>query len=181
MNSGFSEPSALNRTSWKRKPAYSGTSLSLRRKRAGMIRSVSTFGRSIGSATAVRRVKACISGVERADVGEPARDGGGRRHRRRHEMRPGALALAPLEVAVRGRRHALALAGGLAVHPDAHRTARLPPLEAGVEEDPLEPLGLGGALDQPRARDHPRRHDRAPPLRDARRRAEVVEATVGAG
>src|SRR5881397_3660176 len=111
-NSAFSEPSALNRTSWKRKLAYSGTSLSRRRKRAGMIRSVSTFGRSMGTAMAVRRVKGCISGVERADVGETARDGRRRGHRGRHEMRAGALALAPLEISVRGRRDTLALARG---------------------------------------------------------------------
>src|SRR5207247_6573768 len=94
--------------------------------------------------------------------------------------RAGTLALAPLEVAVRRRRHPLALARGLAVHPDAHRAARLAPLEAGLEKDLVEPLLLGGALDEPRARHHPRRHDRAPALGDARRGAQVVEAAVGA-
>src|SRR2546422_3802057 len=135
MNSAFSEPSALNRTSWNRKPAYPGSSLSRRRNRAGMMRSVSTFGRSMGSAAAVRCVKACISGGERAHVGEPPRDRGRRGHRGGHEMRAGALALPPLEVAVRGRRHALALARGLAVHPNAHRAPCLAPLEARVEKD----------------------------------------------
>src|SRR4030095_4000659 len=50
-NSGFSEPSALKRTSWKRKLGDSDTLRVLRRKRAGITRSVSTFGRSMGTAT----------------------------------------------------------------------------------------------------------------------------------
>src|SRR5947199_185723 len=86
-----------------------------------MTRSVSTFARSIGAPTAVTRVKGSISGPERADVGESAGDGGGGRHRGRHEVRPGPLALASLEVTVRRGRDALTGAGGLAVHPAARR------------------------------------------------------------
>src|SRR5690242_1288970 len=99
-----------------------------------MTRSVSTLGRSIGAA-----------------------GGGSRGHRRRHEVRAGALALASLEVAVRGGGHALALARGLAVHAHAHRAAGLAPLEARVAEDPIETLALGGVLHQARARHDPRR------------------------
>src|SRR3990172_3832221 len=105
-----------------------------------MMRSVSMFGRSIGAAAAVSFVNGCISAHQRADVGEPARDGGSRRHRRRDEVGARALALAPLEVAVGGGGHALALARRLAVHPDAHRAARLAPLEPGLDEDAVEPL-----------------------------------------
>src|SRR2546427_6493834 len=96
-------------------------------------------------------------------------------------MRPRTFALAPLEVAVGGGGHALALARRLAVHPHAHRAAGLPPLEAGLDEDTIEPLGLGGALDEPRARHDPRRHDGAVPLHHPGGRAQVLEPTIGAG
>src|SRR5215831_7769651 len=135
MKSGRSDPSALKRTSWNRKREYSGTLRSLRRKRAGMTRSVSTLGRSIGSPTAVSFVNGSTSGSERPHVGEPGGDRGGRGHRRRHQMSARALALAPLEVAIRRRRHALAGGRRLAVHPDAHRAAGFAPLEAGLAED----------------------------------------------
>src|ERR1700741_1484851 len=102
LSSACPEPAALNRTSWNRKLAYSGTSLSRRRKRAGMIRSVSTFGRLIGIATAGTRGKGCISGAERPHGGEAPGDGGRRGHRRGHEMRAGGLPLAALEVPVGG-------------------------------------------------------------------------------
>src|SRR5213078_1170778 len=150
-NSGFSEPSALKRTSWKRKPAYPGAPL--------------------GFTTALKR----------ADVGEAARHRGGGRHRRRHQVRARALALTSFEVAIRGGGHALALARGLAVHPHAHRAARLAPLEAGRDEDAVEPFGLGRALDQPRARHDPRGHRGAAPLHHPCDRAQVLEPAVGAG
>src|SRR6266850_3874857 len=95
-------------------------------------------------------------------------------------MGPRTLALAPLEVAVGRRRDALARAGRLAVHADAHRAARLAPLEACVDEHAVEPLGLGRALDQPRARHDPRGHHHTAALRDARGGAQIVQATVGA-
>src|SRR2546421_436459 len=180
-NSGFSEPSALKRTSRKRKPAYPGAPLGFTRKRAGMMRSVSMLGRSSGAATAVSLVKGSTSALKRADVGEAARHRGGGRHRRRHQVRARALALSSFEVAIRGGGHALALARGLAVHPHAHRAARLAPLEAGRDEDAVEPFGLGGTLDQPRARHDPRGHRGAAPLHHPRDRAQVLEPAVGAG
>src|SRR2546430_1644054 len=180
-NSGFSEPSALKRTSRKRKPAYPGAPLGFTRKRAGMMRSVSMLGRSSGAATAVSLVKGSTSALKRADVGEAARHRGGGRHRRRHQVRARALALTSFEVAIRGGGHALALARGLAVHPHAHRAARLAPLEAGRDEDAVEPFGLGRALDQPRARHDPRGHRGAAPLHHPRDRAQVLEPAVGAG
>src|SRR6266571_6548417 len=111
MKSPFSDPSGLKRTSWK-KYLPNPASLGLRRKRAGMTRSVLMFGRSMGTATAVSVVNGSMgfsSGFQGADVGEPSGDGGGRRHGRAHEVRAGALALAPLEVAVGGRGDAFVL------------------------------------------------------------------------
>ena len=68
----------------------------------------------------------------------------------------------------------------VAVHAHAHRAARLAPLEAGRREDPVEPLGLGGALDQARARHHEGGDHRAATLRDRGRRAQVLEPAVRA-
>src|SRR3989304_5275947 len=103
-----------------------------------MMRSVSTLGRSSGAATPVSVVKGRMLARQAPDVDEAARDGGRRRHRGRHEMGARALALAALEVAVGGGGHALALARRLAVHADAHRAARLAPLEARSEEHTSE-------------------------------------------
>src|ERR1700730_1024897 len=101
------------------------------------MRSVSMFGRPSGRAVAVRVVNGSMSltpdlfssrlaarserlssnyaplprwgrGIQRPDVGESARDGGGRGHGRAHQMRARALALASFEVAVGSRGHALA-------------------------------------------------------------------------
>src|SRR6266571_3269459 len=90
-------------------------------------------------------------GRQSADVGETAGDGGRRGHGRAHEMRAGALALAPLEVAVGRRGDALVLARRVAVHPDAHGAAGFAPLEAGRREDFVEAFCLGRALDEPGA------------------------------
>src|SRR5438046_460111 len=121
-----------------------------------MTRSVSMFGRSMGTAAAVRVVKGCMPapspcplprwrrGMQGTHVGEAAGDGGGGGHGRAHEMRAGALALAPLEVAVGGRGDALVLARRVAVHPDAHGAAGLAPLETGRREDLVEAFCLGG-------------------------------------
>src|SRR6266478_4004970 len=119
------------------------------------------FGRSLGTAAAVSVVKGCMlapspyplprwgRGMKVADVGEPSGDGGGRRHGRAHEMRAGALALAPLEVAVGRRGDALVLARRVAVHPDAHGAAGLAPLEAGRHEDLVEAFCSARALVRP--------------------------------
>ena len=91
-------------------------------------------------------------------------------------MRAAAGALAAFEVAVRRRRAALARLEPVVVHREAHRAARLAPLEAGVAEDAVEPLGFGLRLHEPGARhDHreldvaTRRAGRARPPRPARR------------
>src|ERR1039458_4841997 len=70
-------------------------------------------------------------------------------------MRAPAPSLAPLEVTVRGRRTALARSEDVGVHAEAHRAARHTPVEAGIAEDPIQPLGLGLRLDLLRSRhDH---------------------------
>src|SRR5581483_1264173 len=67
-----------------------------------------------------------------------------------------AASLASLEVPVRRGRAALAGREDVRIHPEAHRAARAPPLEAGALEDPVEPLLLGLALHRGRARDDQR-------------------------
>src|SRR5712692_3171580 len=132
-----------------------------------MMRSVSMFGRSMGTAVAFSVVNGSMSltpdllssncaplprwgrGRQRPHVGESARDGGGRGHGGTHEMRARALALAALEVPVGGRGHALSGARPVAIHADAHGAAGLAPLEARRLEDLVETLGLRRLLDQP--------------------------------
>src|SRR5262245_44411272 len=100
-----------------------------------MIRSVSTLGRSIGAATAESVVKASTGSrsflLERAHIGEVAGDRGGCGHRRAHEMRAHALALAPFEVAIRRGRDAFARPARVAVDANTHGAPRLAPLESG--------------------------------------------------
>src|SRR3546814_16446971 len=68
-----------------------------------MIWSVSTFGMSIGAASAVSLVKASMSLLrhQAAHVGEVSRDGGGGGHSRADEMGTAALALPAGDVADR--------------------------------------------------------------------------------
>ena len=63
-------------------------------------------------------------------------------HRRRHQVRSATLALATLEVPVRGRGAAFAGLQDVGIHPEAHRAARATPVEAGIDEDPVETLVL---------------------------------------
>src|SRR4051794_6216757 len=110
-----------------------------------MIWSVSTLLRRNGSAVPVWVVKASIS-VLLGQVGgarEATDHGSGRRDRHRDQVRPTALALPALEVAVGGRRAALAGRELVGVHPEAHRAAGAAPLGARLHEHPVEPLGLG--------------------------------------
>src|SRR5664280_760599 len=83
------------------------------------------------------------------DAGERTRGGG----ERRGEERSAALALAPLEVAVRGADAVLPGFELVAVHGDAHRTAGLAPLGAGSLEDFAEAFALGLSLHLLRSRD----------------------------
>ena len=60
----------------------------------------------------------------------------------------------PSKLRLRGRGAALLRPQLVGVHREAHRAARLAPLEAGGEEDLVEPLGLGLRLHQPGAGHH---------------------------
>src|SRR5215208_4112043 len=88
-----------------------------------------------------------------ADVDEAARDRRGGGHLGADEVRAAARALAALEVAVRGRRAALAGLQLVRVHGQAHRAALAAPVEARGGEDLVQALGLGLRLDLHRARD----------------------------
>src|SRR5581483_7199680 len=80
-----------------------------------------------------------------------ARDRRRGRHLGADEMRAPAGALAAFEVAVRGRRAALARLEPVGVHREAHRAPGLAPFEAGVAEDAVEALALGLRLDDARS------------------------------
>src|SRR6185503_174935 len=117
-----------------------------------MILSVSMFASSSGAATAVTLVNGCISCSlhQLAHVGQLARNRCRRDHRRTHQMRARALALAALEVAVRRRGAALAGRYRVAVHRCAARAARRAPVETRRDKNLVEPLGFGLALDRAR-------------------------------
>src|SRR5690242_10339035 len=97
-------------------------------------------------------------------------------------MRAPAGALAALEVAVRGRRAALAGLEDVRVHPEAHGAAGEAPLEAGALEDLAQPFLLRRALHARRPRYHDRLHavGDAPARDDLRGRAKVVQPRVRA-
>src|SRR5262245_53084430 len=122
----------------------------------GMIWSVSTLTRSSGTAMPVSLTNGSIVNLLKmpqrlfpvADVDEMPGDGGGGGHLRADEMRASAPALAPLEVAVRGRGAALTRLEDVRVHAQTHRAARLAPVETGLLEDPVQPLRFGLLFDR---------------------------------
>src|SRR5918997_3694520 len=120
--------------------------------------------------------------AELARGGEAAHDGRRRRDHGAHEVRPSALALAPLEVAVGGRGAALTGLQDVRVHPEAHRATRVAPLEAGGGEDLVEALLLGLLLDAHGAGDDEGADALFDPvaLEDAGGRPQVLDAGVGA-
>ena len=128
-----------------------------------MIWSVSTALRRSGAAVPVWVVKASISVRLQRSSSQVGRGGqlpgqGGRGgDGRRHQVGAPALALPALEVAVAGGGRPLPRLQLVGVHAQAHRAARAAPLGAGVEEHPVEALGLGLRLDAHRPGDdeHP--------------------------
>src|SRR5215210_1642923 len=119
--------------------------------------------------------------AELARRGEAAHYGRRRCHYGADEVRPAALALAPLEVAVAGRGAPLTRLQYVGVHAQAHRAPRVAPVEAGLGEDIGESFFLGLLLDAHRTRD-----DHGPDsfldlvaLEDAGGGAQVLDAGVG--
>src|SRR5919199_126209 len=117
------------------------------------------------------------------NVREVARDGGGGGHRRADEVRAPAAPLPALEVAVARGGATLAGPQDVGVHAEAHRAARLAPLEAGFAEDAVQPLGFRRTLDGLRAGHDHRAHAafNPVPFQNPRRGAQVFYARVGAG
>ena len=104
-------------------------------------------------------------------------------HLRADQVGAPTLALAALEVAVRGRGAALALGERVGVHPQAHRAARLAPFEAGAAEDIVQALGFGRGFDLLGAGDD-HRADAVGDLAAVDDRgglAQVLDPRVGAG
>jgi len=143
-----------------------------------MMRSVSMFAMSSGAATALRVVKVR---EEPAHVGDPAGDRGGGGHGRAHQVGARAFSLAAFEIAIGGRRAAQAGIDEVAVHADAHGAARREPLQARLQEDPVQSFGFCGLLHQARAGHHHRRDHRLAPLDHGGGNAQVFKPAVGAG
>src|SRR5215217_198976 len=121
--------------------------------------------------------------AELARRGEPAHNGRGGGHYGADKVCPATLALAPLEVAIAGRGTPLAGLQYVRVHAEAHRTARVAPVEAGLGKDFGQPLLLGLLLDA-----HRTRHDHRPnalldlvAFEHAGCGAQVLDAGVGTG
>src|SRR4051795_5485560 len=147
-----------------------------------MIWSVSASSRLRTETGPVIVSMAFIGSAPVADVDEVAFDGGCGGHLRADEVGAPAAALAPLEVAVRGRGAALARLEDVGVHAQAHRAARAAPVEAGGGEDLVEALGLGLLLHLHRA-GHDHRVDVAADLLaldHPRGRPQVADARVRA-
>src|SRR5688572_16895181 len=90
------------------------------------------------AATTSSNAVARIGLPEAPNVDEVPGDRSGRRHRGAHQMRPAAGPLTAFEVAVGGRRTAVAGRKLVVVHAEAHRAARLAPLETGFGEHLVE-------------------------------------------
>src|SRR5690606_23014160 len=92
-------------------------------------------------------------------------------------------ALAPFKVAVRGRGAALMRLQPVVVHGQAHRTARLAPVETRLDEDLVETLVLSLLLHQPGPRHDHRVDGRRdfPALDHLGDGAQILDAAIGAG
>src|SRR4029077_10988219 len=157
-----------------------------RASRSGSARSASGSSWCFGLAAWSVFLRATVPGplayFPLAYVDEMAGDGCCCCHHGRHEMGAALVALAALEIAVRGRGAAFAGAELVGIHRQAHRAPRLAPVEARGREDLVEPLGLGLLLHQARA-PHDHRVDAGVDLfalRNARDFAQVLDAAVGA-
>ena len=97
-------------------------------------------------------------------------------------MRTPEAALTALEIAVRGRRAALARLQLVGVHAEAHRAAGLAPVEAGVDEDLVEPFRFRLLLHEAGAGDDHRADALMDlsALGDGGRGAQILDAAVGA-
>src|SRR5690242_4731685 len=84
-----------------------------------------------------------------SDVDEMSGNRGSCSHRRRNEMRAALIALAALEIAVRGRGAALAGRELVGIHRKTHRAARLAPFKTGLDEDLVETFRLGLGFHKP--------------------------------
>mmetsp|Transcript_32545 Transcript_32545/g.80233 ORF Transcript_32545/g.80233 Transcript_32545/m.80233 type:complete len:833 (+) Transcript_32545:138-2636(+) len=123
------------------------------------------------------------AGAHLAHVRELAADGRRRRHRRRHQVRAPAVALAPLEVAVGGGGAALLGQQLVGVHRQAHGAPGLAPVEPRRLEHHVQALRLRLLLHDAGARHHHGVH-RGRHLLAARHGshgADVLDAAVGAG
>ena len=154
-----------------------------------MMASVSTLARSIGATSPLCTVKACIvcswlQAKRRTSTKWPFSAAAAAIAGLTRWVRPPAP-WRPFEVAVAGGGATLAGLEAVGVHRQAHRAARLAPLEAGRLEDLVQAFLLGLRLHQAGARHHhrqldARRHALADAAHDGRCLAQVLDAAVGA-
>src|SRR6478735_6075672 len=110
--------------------------------------SVSILLRMIGAAMAVTLPKGFgMSALQHSCVGDGAGNCRGCGTRRARQMGPGARPLPANKIAVGSGDRALPRGYCLTIGSKTHRASRFPPLEAGIDEDPVEPLRNSFALD----------------------------------
>src|SRR3954451_4200093 len=97
-------------------------------------------------------------------------------------MRPRPRSLPSYEIPIRSGSTSFAGRHFIRIHRKAHRTAGLAPLESGGDEDAVEPLGLGLALDQAAPRHDQRTHavSDMPAVRDGGGGAQILDPRIGA-
>src|SRR5260370_29309413 len=89
-----------------------------------------------------------------SNISEVPGDRGRCGHHWTHQVRASAATLAAFEIAVAGGGATLSGTQNVGVHPQAHRTSGLAPLEAGILENLVETFLLGGVLHVLRSRNH---------------------------
>lgn len=87
-------------------------------------------------------------GGEFSNIGQLTDNGSSRSHGRGHQMCPAVGTLTALKVAVGGTSASLTGRQDIGVHTQAHGATGLSPLEASIDEDLVEALGLSLTLDQ---------------------------------
>src|SRR5260370_16619822 len=89
-----------------------------------------------------------------SNISEVPGDRGRCGHHWTRQGRPPAATLAAFEIAVAGGGATLSGTQNVGVHPQAHRTSGLAPLEAGILENLVETFLLGAVLHVLRSRNH---------------------------
>src|SRR5215469_1078067 len=118
-----------------------------------------------------------------ANIGEVAGYGGGGGHFGADQVGASPSPLASFKITIAGRSAALAGAQDVGIHSQAHRAARLAPLEAGFLENPVQALAFGSLLHFLRTGNDHSAHAGGDPVAFGNPRGgpQIFQARIGAG